>query len=150
MGATTVLMAAGLALPPTVHGIVADCGFTSPYAIWKHVAKQNLHMSFGRRGRWVDRMCRKKIRMGADEYSTVDAMKSTSVPVMLIHGEADHFVPVTMTYENYEACAGPKRLLIVPEADHGMSYYIAREEYEAAIRAFWQEFDIKRREPVPS
>ena len=30
MGATTVLMAAGLELPVNVRGIVADCGFTSP------------------------------------------------------------------------------------------------------------------------
>ena len=39
MGATTVLMAAGLNLPSNVHGIAGDCGFTSPQAIWKHVAK---------------------------------------------------------------------------------------------------------------
>lgn len=33
MGATTVLMAAGLDLPNNVHGIAGDCGFTSPQAI---------------------------------------------------------------------------------------------------------------------
>lgn len=27
-----------------------------------------------------------------------------------------------MTYENYKACAGPKQLLIVPGAEHGMRY----------------------------
>lgn len=30
MGAATVLLAAGLDLPPTVRGIMADCGYTSP------------------------------------------------------------------------------------------------------------------------
>ena len=45
MGATTVLMAAGEALPKNVKGITADCGFTSPKAIWRHVTEQNLHMS---------------------------------------------------------------------------------------------------------
>lgn len=40
MGATTVLMATGLDLPRNVHGVVGDCGFTSPHAIWKHVAKK--------------------------------------------------------------------------------------------------------------
>ena len=43
--------------------------------------------------------------------------------LLLIHGTDDHFVPVEMTYENYTACAGPKKLLIVPGADHGMSYF---------------------------
>lgn len=51
MGATTVLMASALDLPKSVHGIVADCGFTSPDDIWKHVANKNLHIPYGiRRG----------------------------------------------------------------------------------------------------
>lgn len=49
MGATTVLMAAGLQLPPNVHGIMADCGFTSANAIWEHIAKDNLHIRLDRK-----------------------------------------------------------------------------------------------------
>ena len=30
-------------------------------------------------------------------------------------------------YENYTACASPKKLFIVPGADHGMSYFVDRE-----------------------
>ena len=63
------------------------------------------------------------------------------MPVVFVHGTDDHFVPVRMTYENYKACASPKRLLIVPGADHGMSYYIDREQYERQSLAFWDEFD---------
>lgn len=54
MGATTVLMAAGLQLPPNVHGIMADCGFTSANAIWEHIAKDNLHIRFGIRSAIAD------------------------------------------------------------------------------------------------
>ena len=46
-----------------------------------------------------------------------------------------------MTYENYKACAGPKRLFIVPGAEHGMSYLVDPGGYEAAVKAFWQDFD---------
>ena len=127
MGAATVLMAAGLDLPTNVHGIIADCGFTSPHAIWKHVANNNLHIAFGLRGAIADEMLKQKIQMGSDEYSTVEALQSSTIPVMLIHGTDDHFVPVEMTYENYKACAGPKRLLIVPGADHGMSYFVEKD-----------------------
>ena len=45
MGATTILMTSGLDLPQNVKGIVADCGFTSPHAIWKHVTSSNHHIS---------------------------------------------------------------------------------------------------------
>ena len=61
--------------------------------------------------------------------------------VLLIHGEADRFVPVEMTMENYAACAAPKELLIVPDAGHAMSYVTAREEYESAVKKFWQAHD---------
>ena len=50
-------------------------------------------------------------------------------------------MPIGMTYENYEACAAPKKLFIVPGADHGMSYYFDRKGYEAAVTNFWKEFD---------
>jgi fermentation-respiration switch protein FrsA (DUF1100 family) len=46
-----------------------------------------------------------------------------------------------MTYENYKACGGPKHLLIVPGADHGMSYYKDRTAYEQALRQFFTLYD---------
>lgn len=141
MGATTVLMATGLELPDNVRGVVADCGFTSPYAIWKYVTEENLHLSYKLHGNLVERLCQRKIRMGAKEYSTIDAMNSCQVPVLFIHGSDDRFVPVTMTYENYRACAAPKQLLIVPSAQHGLSYYVEQDRYEREVKAFWAEYD---------
>lgn len=142
MGATTVLMAAGLDLPPEVHGIVADCGFTSPHAIWKHVVENNLHLSYnGIRGAIASDLCKKRINMGAKDYSTIEAMKACDVPILFIHGTDDRFVPVEMTYENYKNCASPKEILVVPGAEHGMSYYLDKEQYERAMIEFWNKYD---------
>lgn len=142
MGASTVLMTAGLELPENVRGIMADCGYTSPYAIWKHVVNNNLHISFsGITGAIANDMCKKKIQMSAKEYSCTDAMRECKVPVFFVHGTDDRFVPVEMTYENYKACVSPKRLLIVPSAEHGMSYIIDKETYEKAAKEFWADFD---------
>ncbi len=146
MGATTVLMAAGLNLPPNVVGIVADCGFTSPQAIWQHVAEDNLHISYGIRRAAADDLCRKRIKVGAGSYSTTEALKNTDIPVLLVHGTDDRFVPIEMTYENYKACASPKRLLVVPGAEHGTSYLVDREQYEEKILSFWRDYDLTRRE----
>ncbi len=140
MGAATVLMASGLELPENVKGIMADCGFTSPHAIWKHVAEKNLHLSYGIIGRIADDMCKKKINIGSKDYSTTYALANTAVPVLFAHGSDDHFVPVEMTYENYMACASPKRLLIVPGADHAMSYYMEKQKYEQGMLDFWRDF----------
>ena len=144
MGATTVLMAAGLKLPECVHGIIADCGFTSPYAITKHVTEKNLHLPYyGMRERQVAGICSKAFNSENYRYSCTQALKDACVPILFIHGTADKFVPVEMTYENYLACASPKRLLIVPGADHGMSFIVERDRYEKAVINFWNDFDGK-------
>ena len=141
MGATSVMMASALEMPPSVKGIIADSGYTSLHEIWKHVVKDNLHLSYGLRGHHANGLCKKKISIGSKDYSTTQALKDSHRPVLFIHGTADNFVPVEMTYENYLACKPPKRLLIVPGADHGMSYVVDKDRYEAAARQFWLEYD---------
>ena len=138
MGASTVLMAAGLTLPANVKGVVADCGYTSAGAVWKHVAGKNLGISFNLCRLGANALCKKRLHMGMDDYSCTQAMSQCKVPVLFIHGDADAFVPVEMTYENYAACASPKELLIVPGAAHGMSYFTDAEAYRRAITALWE------------
>ena len=60
---------------------------------------------------------------------------------MFAQGTDDSFVPVEMTYENYEACVAPKTLFLVPGADHAMSYLVNREGYEAQVKDFWETYD---------
>lgn len=141
MGAATVLMAAGLELPGNVRGIIADCGYSSPEAIWRHVAKDNLGLSYGTRSARANELCRKKIQVGIGDYSCVDAMAECEVPVLFVHGTDDRFVPIEMTYENYKACVAPKRLFVVPGAGHGMSYVLDPKGYQDAMLRFWKDFD---------
>ncbi len=141
MGATTVLMSTELGLPGTVRGLVADCGFTSPQDICRHVVRKNLHLSYGLRGPVANRLCKQKNQVGFSGCSAPQALAQSELPVLLIHGSDDRFVPVDMTYQNYQACRGPRHLLIVPGADHGMSYYKDRASYEAAVRRFFARYD---------
>lgn len=146
MGASTVLMTAGMELPDNVHGVIADCGFTSPDAIWAHVAHHNLHLNYGFYAASANDLCKKRLTIGSKDYSTLDAMADCEVPVLFIHGTDDRFVPVEMTYENYKACVAPKHLLVVPGANHGMSYWVNRAGYEGAVRDFWAKYDKKPRQ----
>lgn len=140
MGATTVMMTAGSPeLPSSVAGIAADCGFTSPHAIWKHVVQNNLHIPYGIYNAAARDICQKKLQISPDAYSCPDALADCRVPVLFIHGTDDKFVPIEMTYENYKACAAPKQLLVVPGAEHGTSYLVDREGYEAATLRFWED-----------
>lgn len=137
MGATTVLMASEFEYPPCVRGIISDCGFTSPHAIWSHVMTNNLHISDKIGYPIANYFINKKASFDGDEMSTVDALRKTRLPVLFIHGDDDKFVPVQMTYENYAACASEKTMLIVPGAGHGMSYFIDTDGYKAAVKEFF-------------
>ena len=139
MGASTVLMATGLDLPDRVHGVLADCGFTSPDAIWKHVMQDNLHMFYD--SALYKQLCKQRIGVDPGEYSTTDILSRNNIPVFFAHGTDDSFVPVSMTYENYKACRAPKRLFIVPGAEHGLSHYVDPEGYHRALFDFFAEFD---------
>lgn len=140
MGATTILMAGGLDLPDNVKGIAADCGFTSPHAIWKHVVENNFKIPYGIYGAVAKELCKRKIKESVD-FSTTEALQNCRIPVLFIHGTDDNFVPITMTYENYKAYKGKKRLFIVPGAEHGMSYLVDKKGYENAVKQFWTDYD---------
>ena len=141
MGASTVLMSSNLPLAECVHGIMADCAFTSPDKIWKHVVHDNLHLPYKLRSMVANKLCKRKTGYGSSEFSTIESLKAAKVPVLFLHGTDDNFVPVSMAYENYKACASPKRIFVVPGADHGMSYYLDRRGYENAMMAFWKDYD---------
>ncbi|MBE6947511.1 MAG: alpha/beta hydrolase [Ruminococcaceae bacterium] len=141
MGASTVLMAAGLDLPKNVRGIMADCGYTSPVEIWKYVAEHHLHFSYQVCGGPLGRVARGKLRMAMDAESCPQALARSRVPVLFVHGTDDRLVPIEMTFENYKACSAPKQLFIVPGAGHGMSYVVDRKGYQAALTDFWTAFD---------
>ena len=46
-----------------------------------------------------------------------------------------------MTFDNYAACASEKRLLLVPDAGHAMSYLVDKQSYENAVTSFFRDFD---------
>lgn len=111
MGATTALMAIGAAdLPQTVKAVVADCAFTSPYDIFRHILKKDYHIPAHPVMDLNDKMCRRKAGYGFRDYSTLTAVQNTQCPVFFIHGSEDKFVPTWMTEQNYQACASPKEL----------------------------------------
>ncbi|MBE6564833.1 MAG: alpha/beta hydrolase [Ruminococcaceae bacterium] len=138
MGASTVLMASGSPLPENVVGIVADCGFTSPYDILAHVGKQYFHLPAFPLLPLADIVCKQKAGYSFKEYSTLDAMKTNRLPVLFIHGEGDTFVPTSMSKAAYEACRAEKQLFLVPSAGHGLSYTVDPQKCEETLANFLQ------------
>ncbi len=134
MGGATVLMASDLDLPENVKGIVADCPYSSAMDIILHVGRTNPIP------KWL---MKPFVTLGAKVYGGFDihetdacrAVKNAKVPILIIHGEADSFVPAEMSnltlYNPYMV----KRLTI-PGAEHGISYLVDSARYQKAVRDF--------------
>lgn len=137
MGAATVLMASDLELPENVKAVVADCPYSAPKTI---ICKVAAEMGIPRKAAGV--ICSVgaflygKFRLNA--ASAVESVGRTKLPVLLIHGEDDDFVPYHMSQEIYEACASEKELHTFPNAGHGMSYLEDPQRYEAVVGKFLQ------------
>ncbi len=134
LGAATVLNASDLDLK-NVRCIIADCGFTSPKEIICKVASEGGYpVSIC----WplLKISCKLRAHFDLEETSAVEAVAKTSIPIMIIHGDDDRYVPFEMGEKLYEACASEKRFLRVKGAPHAASYMVDTEGYVAASMEF--------------
>ena len=137
MGAATVLMASGLALPKNVKGIIADCPYSSPLDIILEVGKQT---------GYPPKLIRPFVILGAKifggfdvtEISAEEAVRSSKIPILLIHGVDDNFVPAEMSEEI--AKANPEKVTrhTFPGADHALSYMVDTPRYRKLVTEFVQ------------
>lgn len=135
MGASTVLMASGLSLPDNVRGIVADCPYASAGEIIRTVSDGM---------RIPSKLAYPFVVLGArifggfdlEETDAIRAVKHARVPILIIHGEADSFVPAEMSESVYKA--NPKMITryTFPGAEHGISYLVDTERYRKLVTEF--------------
>lgn len=140
MGATTVLLAAGMPLPRNVKGIIADCGFLSPEAIFRHVLRTRYHLPAFPLLAIVNTLCRVKAGFSFRHQSTTEALCKTKLPLLLLHGTEDRLVPDWMSKANADAHAGETTLVVVEGAWHAASYLVNPAVCEAALEQFLNKY----------
>lgn len=139
MGATSVLLASALDLPPNVKGIIADCGFSSPKDIFADVTTKVIKINPFLLLKSTDIFCRIFAGFSLYEASTTEAMKTNKLPILFAHGTADSLVPHRMTQSAFDACEAKKYLVLAENAEHGMSYLIDYDRYSSAIQKLFEE-----------
>lgn len=140
MGAATVMMASCFAFPANVRGIVADCGYTEPYAIMKHVMRSYMPHAPAGPVLAVTNVGTKLIAgYGLHEASALDAVAHAKYPILFIHGKADTFVPCQMSQQAYDACTSEKTIVLVDGAEHGRSYLTDRPRVQSALENFLEQ-----------
>lgn len=139
MGASTVMMASAMDLPPNVISALADCGYTSAKDIIKKVIRE-MHLPANLLYPFVKLGAKLFGHFDLEETSPLEAMKNCRIPIIFIHGESDDFVPCEMSRANYDACVSPKKLFTVADAGHGMSYLLDNEGYFKALKEFSEQY----------
>ncbi len=136
MGATMVLMAAGLPLPDSVKGIVADCGFDSPFRM-SHLVQQRKYGFIAGPLVCMESLLH-KILAGYTLHAmtTERAMKTNRTPILFVHGDADNYVPPSMTRRAYDACRTEKHLFLGRGARHTFSWVTDTEAYTTVFFEF--------------
>lgn len=135
MGAATVLMATELELPSNVVGVYADCPFSSPYAIIQKVAG-DMHLPAPLLMPFARLSARLFGGFSLTSASAVEAVKHSKIPILIIHGEDDRFVPCDMSREIRAANPDRVTLHTFPDAGHGLSYIVDTPRYVRAVADF--------------
>ncbi len=135
MGAATVLMTADLDLPKTVRAIVADCPYDTPHAIMK------MHgMELGVPGFVASAMAILAAgifgRFSVFEGSPMKSVKKAKLPILIIHGDDDLFVPGEMSERI--AAANPKKIerVVFHGAGHARSFVTDPVKYEEVLTGY--------------
>ncbi len=139
MGAATVLMASALELPQHVKAIVADCPYDTPAGI----IKKALGVEMGLPVKPVYPF----IRLGGMLYGGFDlesgsplaSIKNAKVPILLIHGEEDRFVPCEMSQNLHNAAPDITTLRTIPKSGHALNQVTDPALYRSILVPFIRE-----------
>ncbi len=139
MGAATVILASALPLPDNVRCVIADCPYSSAEAILKkEIGRMRLPVS----------IFYPLMRIGArlfgsfklEDADVALAAREKNLPLLLIHGEDDDFVPTNMSKIIANGSRGACELHIFPRARHGTSYLTDPEGYMQIVDKFIENY----------
>jgi len=71
----------------------------------------------------------------SQKFNSLDKIGNIGLPVLLVHGTNDRFVPPRFSQQLFDAARQPKTLLLVPGATHNNSMSLAGQRYRQAIQA---------------
>ncbi|SDD24920.1 alpha/beta hydrolase [Williamwhitmania taraxaci] len=146
MGAATVLLHAGMINAhtpdslPHISFYIADCPYSDLKKQLTYRLKEEYHIpnigiveaaslwSHWLYGFWFG------------EVNPIAHIQDVKVPVLFIHGDADTYVPTSMSEEFYSAKPEPKMLYLSPNANHAMSYRVNKDEYRSRVETFRSRF----------
>lgn len=67
------------------------------------------------------------------KFDSASKMKDVTMPVLVVHGSADRYVPFRFSKTLYDAAPGPKRYLLIEGGSHNNSMRTGADDYRRAL-----------------
>jgi alpha-beta hydrolase superfamily lysophospholipase len=98
-------------------GLIIESTFTDMGAAAQAVIKTSLPV------RWIL----------SEKFDSIDKIADIHMPVLIVHGTDDQYVPPRFSEQLFEAATAPKKLLMVPGGNHNNSMVLGNRQYAEAI-----------------
>ncbi|OHW41509.1 alpha/beta hydrolase [Pseudomonas sp. 06C 126] len=105
-------------LPPPVRGLVIESTFTSLADVAAAVANTSLPV------RWLL----------SQKFDSIDKIADIHMPLLVVHGLDDRYVPPRFSQQLFDAAQEPKHLLLVPGTSHNNSLSLGGRSYRQALQ----------------
>lgn len=71
-----------------------------------------------------------------ERFASIEKMSQVRVPLLMLHGDRDSTIPLSLGQQLFEAANPPKQWVEIAGGQHSDLNLIAREKYQAALAAF--------------
>ncbi|RHW52124.1 alpha/beta hydrolase [Bombilactobacillus bombi] len=133
MGASTVMYYLGMKVPHQVKVAIADCGYASINGELTYELKTMFNLPSVPLIPTANLYAKTLAHYSLYDGDTAKTLKHNRVPLFIIHGANDHFVPTKNGRLNYQNDAGPKKLWLVKGAKHAQSYQKQPHQYQQKV-----------------
>lgn len=109
---------------PTAAGVIVESSFTSMKAMVTRTIPNFLFP--------VDWLL-------TQQFDSLSKVRWLQIPILLIHGTADHTIPAHMSQTLFAAAPQPKQILLIPNADHDNVARVGSQLYLETIQQFIEQ-----------
>ena len=135
MGAATVMTSLE-SMPSQVKFAVEDCGYSSVWNVLKYQLCGLFHLPVFPFLYICNLYAKIFAKYDFKTKSSVKSLANTNIPILMIHGTKDTFVPYYMLDQNFNACKSKKEKLIVEGANHAQAEDFEPQKYWKTISKF--------------
>ncbi|MGX7244638.1 alpha/beta hydrolase [Enterococcus quebecensis] len=137
MGASLSLMMGSMKdLPKNVTAIIEDCGYSDLTELFRHMLQK---LGFLKEPiiKELNNLSVKRQGVSLDDISPIKDAASSTIPLLIIHGDADFAVPTSMAEDIFNASiASKKKLVLIEGAGHPTSIVYDLPTYKNEIKNF--------------